>query len=172
VVQSLARALYDQPMSISTRYHFITAAITEKGNLPCDWRYDNCDRSIAIHSNTRLPPDYFKDVMTSRYCVNDSSGIHVTLTELCAVHPINAGGLEPKIANYLQTAALNIDALVLDVQNEKLWGEPGKAALLDKRVEVNNLSHLIYKAFLARIEPRKYIEAHAMILGFNHSPVI
>lgn len=174
VIETIARAIYGFPRTVSARYQFIAEKIKEKHSLPPYWRPEPIDPSTKIPP-TRLPPDYFTDVMKSKYYANER-GTHVTITEIAATHAILKNhatiGIKPyrppTIADYIRTAPLTIDALALDIENRKLWGDAGKQAILDKSVDVNNLDHLTYKSFLARLSAQDYIKAHAERLGFKH----
>lgn len=143
VYKDLANRLYN--LSLSTKdYDFIVDKIKKPIILPEGW-----NKRTTKYGQ----PKFYKDEIT----------VDILLLE--TIHSITTRNLEPNIDNYLSGVPFSIQSIVYDLGEEKVIGNMGINALLNKTVEVNNQDEYKYSR---NIHGDVYsTERYANILGFK-----
>ncbi|MDO8676694.1 MAG: hypothetical protein Q7K16_03550 [Candidatus Azambacteria bacterium] len=113
-------------------------------------------------------PNNWKEKTTSynnpKFIRND--GLIVDLVPLKEVNSIVRRNLPAIIENYLTGVPLNIQSIVFDINNNRVFGDIGIKALLDKTVAINNLEEAMVTSEHKKKPIQQIIKEKAEALGF------
>ncbi len=93
--------------------------------------------------------------------------ISVDLIPLNNVLHIKRSKAEPSIESFISCVPLTVQAIVYDIQNEKLFGDVGIQAIETRTVGVNNLDSLRSAARKKSMTLDEYINKYTKSLGFE-----
>lgn len=104
-----------------------------------------------------------------KYIASSASGqnFEVDVVPLRSVNSINRRNLPPTIDNFLTGTPLNVQSIAYDIDEQKVIGEMGMQALLEKKVCVNNLVQARYSARKKRMTVHEMVRKKAEGLGFE-----
>jgi len=142
IFRNLASAIHDLPKPIFKDYDFIVEKITEKLEV---------DQGMKFTLNT------FGGVKIV------SGPISIDIWEPKNVYLAT----DPTIENYLKTVSINIQSIAYSIHDEKVLGDVGLRAILDKKIEVNNFNTLKYYTDKKGITPKDYIDQKIKSWGFE-----
>jgi hypothetical protein len=91
----------------------------------------------------------------------------IDFVPLEGVHYITMNGLEPTIENYLKGTLLTVQTIAYDVGEEKLIGDVGYRALIDRKVQVNNREQLEIYSEKAGVSPEEILVSKTKSLEFE-----
>jgi hypothetical protein len=74
---------------------------------------------------------------------------------------------DPTIENYLKTVSLNIQSIAYSIKNNKVLGDIGLKAVLDKKIMINNPQKLKYYTDKKGITIENYIDQKIKSWGFE-----
>lgn len=145
VCRSIIQDLYNVPMSKDVDLDFIVEE-EQDIKLPTNWT-----KTINSYGNPKL--------IGPRYDID--------YIPLKSIHSILRRNLEPTIENFLSGTPLNVQSIVYDVTNNKVIGDIGIKAILEKRVAVNNKEQAEYSANKKGVSVEEFVKDIAKQFNFN-----
>lgn len=145
--QNLAAELYGLTKKKAKDIDFIVENPADKIILPNNW--------IEEKTGYNNP----------KFIKND--GLIIDLVPLNNINSIISRGLSSTIENYLTGTPLNIQSIVFDVNNSKIFGNIGIKALIDKTVAVNDLEQAKINSEHKKKSISQIIKEKAELLEFS-----
>ena len=145
--QNIAAQLYGLEKQKAKDIDFIVENPADKIIFP-----DNWEEKITSYNNPKL-------------IRND--GLIVDLVPLKEINSIVRRNLPATIENYLIGVPLNIQSIVFDVNNSRVFGDIGINALLNKIVSINNLEEAKISSEHKKKSIEEIVKEKADMLGFR-----
>lgn len=103
--------------------------------------------------------------------IKNRNGLSIDLISTDGIEQIKNGRLPQGIVGYLMSVPLDIQAIALDIEDRRLYGEAGANAIVNRQVGINNYES--YVRYLLdkkkKEEPTRYIKDKAVSIKFGIS---